>query len=253
MASADLTDGAITLAPYFKLKDAEAFKQIWKADYAAFKNKDDCVHYAFCFTDDNTRAHCREAYTDAKAVLQHLANVAEPLKSVLNPEVAELERLEVHGPKAEIDKLIEPLTPLGCVFYTAEWGFRTSHPAMEQDSVCHVYPYFSLKDEEAFKKMWKDAYPATVAAAAEEKSHQYAFSFSGNTASCRESYADADGFLKHLENVDAILKAVLDGPAELLRLEIHAPPSEVEKLKPVLAPLGGEFFNVEWGFRNAVP
>ena len=46
--------------------------------------------------------------------------------------------------------------------------------------VCHLYPYFTLKDATKFKKIWSDAYPATKAAAAEEKSHQYSFSFEGD-------------------------------------------------------------------------
>lgn len=51
------------------------------------------MHYSFGFTDDG-RAHCREAYKDAAACLQHLADVDTPLNAVLNGP-AELERLEV--------------------------------------------------------------------------------------------------------------------------------------------------------------
>lgn len=82
--AATLTDQVITLAPYFKVHNIDEFKKIWQADYAEFKHKESCVHYAFCFTEDN-RAHCREAYVDAAAVLQHLADVDTPLKSVTRP------------------------------------------------------------------------------------------------------------------------------------------------------------------------
>ena len=51
---------------------------------------------------------------------------------------------------------------------------------MEFDSVCHLYPYFNMKEPAKFKQIWKDAYAATKAAATEEKSHQYAFSFEGD-------------------------------------------------------------------------
>jgi hypothetical protein len=40
-----------------------------------------CVHYSFGFTDDGL-AHCREAYTSAETVLQHLTDVDGPLKAV---------------------------------------------------------------------------------------------------------------------------------------------------------------------------
>jgi len=251
-SSGDLTDNVVTLAPYFKLADPAKFKSIWQADYKNFAHKEDCVHYAFCFTEDN-RAHCREAYPDAEKVLQHLADVDSPLKAVLDGP-AELERLEVHGPKAEVEKLRSALDPLGCLFYVSEWGFRPAKPAMDNDTVCHLYPYFKLKQPEEFRKIWFDAYPDTKENAMAEKSHQYSFSFepTENVASCRESYGDAEGILLHLTNVDAPLKAVLDGPAELLRLELHAPATEIEKLKPALGPLGCQFFTTEWGFRNVV-
>ena len=77
---------------------------------------------------------------------------------------------QVHGPAAEIEKLKGPLGPLGCQFYVAEWGFRPSKPQAE-DSVCHLYPYFTLKDPIAFKRIWKEAYAATQANAEAEKSH----------------------------------------------------------------------------------
>merc|ERR1712159_895333 len=56
-----LEDNTVTLAPYFTVHDVDKFKAIWRADYAQFAHKEDCVHYAFTFSDDN-HAHCREAY-----------------------------------------------------------------------------------------------------------------------------------------------------------------------------------------------
>merc|ERR1712054_731018 len=119
----------------------------------------------------------------------------------------------------EVDKLRGALGPLGCLFYVSEWGFRPVKPAMKIDTVCHLYPYFKLKDANMFRKIWYGAYPATKANADAEKSHQYSFSFepTANVASCRESYADADGILLHLQNVDAPLKQVLHTSADLLR------------------------------------
>jgi len=129
---------------------------------------------------------------------------------------------------------------------------------MPEDTVCHLYPFFKLKDVDAFKKIWKDAYAATEAAAGEEKSHQYAFAFhtaedGSITASCRESYGDAEGVLTHLKNVDGPLNAVLNGPADLASLELHGPAAEVAKLQEALGPLGCLFYETGWGFRNATP
>lgn len=54
-------------------------------------------------------------------------------------------------------------------------GFRPAHPAQEEDTVVHLYPYFSLKEgrEADFKKIWCDAYAATQVNAGAEKTHQY--------------------------------------------------------------------------------
>lgn len=253
-----LTDTAAYVVPYFKVKNMEKFQEIWKAAYDPFANKADCLHYAFCF--DGDRAHCREAYTDGSKVLQHLADVDTPLKAVLDPEIASIERLEASGSAADIEVMREALTPLGCQFYTAEWGFRTPAPAQDPDTVIHLYPYFSItKGREAdFKKIWSDAYPATQAAAGDEKNMMYAFCFSTDadgvtTALCREAYGDADGLLLHLKNVDTPLKAVLsDDVSTLKRLEVHGPAAELAKLKEALGPLGAAFFETAWGFRNEV-
>jgi hypothetical protein len=79
----------------------------------------------------------------------------------------------------------------------------------------------------------------------------YAFAFDENTALCREACAGAESPLLHVNDVDTPLKAAL-GPsvAKLLRLEVHGPASELAKLKEALTPLGAEFFELEWGFRN---
>jgi len=251
-ASKALEDGTVTLAPYFVVHDKDKFCSIWRADFAHFQHKDDCVHYAFTFSEDG-RAHCREAYHDAKAVLQHLADVDTPLNAVLDPAVAQLEKLEVHGPASELELLRDALSPLGAKFFACEWGFRPAHAAMEEDSVVHLYPYFKMQAENQFKAIWKGAYESTKAAAAAEKSHQYAFSFDGDMASCREAYGDAEGVLLHLKNVDTPLNAVLNGPAELDHIEVHGPAAELEKLRPALGPLGAQFFTTGWGFRNATP
>ncbi len=55
-------------------------------------------------------------------MLAHLENVGPLLEEAL--QIAELTRLEVHGPDAELAKLREPLAAFGPQFFTLEFGFR---------------------------------------------------------------------------------------------------------------------------------
>ena len=75
------------------------------------------------------------------------------------------------------------------------------------------------------------------------------FSFDGNTAHCREGYADAEGLLAHLDNVGELLGQALQ-ISELVRLEVHGPAQEIEKLRGPLAELKPQFFTLEYGFRR---
>jgi hypothetical protein len=53
---------------------------------------------------------CREGYTDAGGVLAHLDNVGALLTEAL--KIADLTRVELHGPEKELDKLKGPLAHL---------------------------------------------------------------------------------------------------------------------------------------------
>jgi quinol monooxygenase YgiN len=82
--------------------------------------------------------------------------------------------------------------------------------------------------------------------AAEEKILQYEFTVSGDVIFCRESYRDAQGALAHLANVEALLKEML-AISDLIRLELHGPSGELEKLEAPLESLKPMWFAVECG------
>ena len=62
-----------------------------------------------------------EAPVDAVPLLR-VENVGALLEEAL--KIAEITRLEVHGPEAELDKLREPLAGLNPQFFALEYGFR---------------------------------------------------------------------------------------------------------------------------------
>lgn len=61
---------------------------------------------------------CREAYESAEGLLAHLDNVGALLAEML--KMADLTRVEVHGPAAELEKLKAPLAHLNPKWFTLE-------------------------------------------------------------------------------------------------------------------------------------
>jgi quinol monooxygenase YgiN len=115
-------DKCCTIVPYFKVSDGklQAFRALCEEFVAKTQNEPKCLYYGFSF--DGDQVHCREGYADAQGLLAHLDNVAALLQEAL--KIGEITRLEVHGPRDELDKLREPLAGLKPQFFTLEYGFR---------------------------------------------------------------------------------------------------------------------------------
>ncbi len=116
------------------------------------------------------------------------------------------------------------------------------------DKCCSIVPYFKVKAGQlgAFKNLCERF---VEKAKTETGCLYYGFAFDGDTAHCREGYADAVGCLAHLKNVEPLLKESAKF-ADLTRLEIHGPESELAKLRGPLADLKPQYFVLEFGFRN---
>ena len=115
-------DTCCTLVPYFRVpaQNMAAFKQLCERFVEKTRSEPGCMFYGFSFHDD--QAHCREGYRDAESLLAHLENVGEILQQAL--KIAEIIRLEIHAPAAEIAKLQAPLASLAPQFFVLEYGFR---------------------------------------------------------------------------------------------------------------------------------
>jgi quinol monooxygenase YgiN len=115
-------DKCCTIVPYFKVHESqlEAFKSLCQRFVEKTSSESRCLYYGFSF--DGDQVHCREGYQDAEAVLDHLENVGALLEEAL--KIAELTRLEIHGPEEELAGLREPLAELGPQFFTLQYGFR---------------------------------------------------------------------------------------------------------------------------------
>jgi quinol monooxygenase YgiN len=111
-----------------------------------------------------------------------------------------------------------------------------------------LHPYFKVHPGklEAFKAKL----PAFIEkTATEEKNLFYGFSINGDEIFCREGYVDAEGVIAHLDNVGVLLAEALK-ISDLIRLELHGPAQELDKLKGPLAHLNPTLFAIECSIRD---
>jgi quinol monooxygenase YgiN len=115
-------DRCCTIVPYFKVHEGqlEAFTSLCEQFVEKTENEPQCLYYGFSF--DGDQVHCREGYQGAQALLAHLENVGALLEKALT--IADMTRLEIHGPEEELAQLRKPLADLKPQFFRLEYGFR---------------------------------------------------------------------------------------------------------------------------------
>jgi quinol monooxygenase YgiN len=115
-------DKCVTIVPYFKIHNGKlaAVKRLCPQFVERTKSEPKCLYYGFSF--DGDLMHCREGYADAEGCLAHVENVGALLGQLMT--MADLTRLEIHGPKEELEKLRAPLAAFKPQFFTLEYGFR---------------------------------------------------------------------------------------------------------------------------------
>lgn len=116
------------------------------------------------------------------------------------------------------------------------------------DNAVSIHPYFRIQEGQM------DACKSFLAQFCEKVVNEdmclyYNFTFQGDVLFCREAYHDADGVQAHLENCGALLGEFLK-IADVIRIELHGPAAELEKLKPAFADFNPDYFICECGIGN---
>jgi quinol monooxygenase YgiN len=108
----------VSLHPYFKVHPGKL--ETVKAGFPQFVDKTatEKENLFYGFTSSGNEIFCREAYAGADGVLAHLTNIGTLLAEMLT--MADLTRVEVHGPAAELEKLKKPLAHLNPKWFTLE-------------------------------------------------------------------------------------------------------------------------------------
>lgn len=111
---------AVSIHPYFKVRAGQmpAAKAVITEFIQRTAAETGVLHYEFTICDDTI--FCREAYRDADALLAHVGNVGAQVEKMLS--LAELIRVEIHGPATELAKLKGPLAGMNPAWFVYERG-----------------------------------------------------------------------------------------------------------------------------------
>jgi quinol monooxygenase YgiN len=108
----------VSLCPYFKVHPGkfDAAKAMLRRFVEKTATEKANLFYGFSVNGDEV--FCREAYESAEGVLAHLDNISALLAEML--KMADLTRVELHGPANELEKLKGPLAHLNPAWFTLE-------------------------------------------------------------------------------------------------------------------------------------
>ena len=103
-----------------------------------------------------------------------------------------------------------------------------------------IHPYFKIHEGrmDDFKSLINKFIEST---SSEETCLYYDFTISDDIAFCREAYVDGDAVLAHLANVGAHIEAS-GAFSDMIKLEMHGPAEELDKLRGPLADLPITYF-----------
>jgi quinol monooxygenase YgiN len=110
--------GFVSLHPYFEVHPGkrDTIEAMLPRFVAKTATEKEMLFYEFSWNGDEL--FCREAYENAEGLLSHLDNVGALMAEAM--KMADLTRVEVHGPAAELEKLKKPLAHLNPVFFALE-------------------------------------------------------------------------------------------------------------------------------------
>lgn len=240
-------DSTLSIMTYYDVHDTSGFLRICQSIKSLVK-KSPGVKY-FGLSLHGKVAVTKEGHANFASYMLHLRKVQDLWFQVMS--VATITNMEAHGPKEQVDRLEDSLKDLvsshwayaeGAFFVPAKYLAQAGHGRLVTDSTLCVLVYWDIRDYARFLGGVKDFQRLTRQ---EEKVKYYGFCMCGTKAICREGYDCADGFLEHLANVDGPLKTAME-VADVIRVEVHGPEAEVERLREPLK----SFPAVFWPYPN---
>lgn len=99
-------DTSVHVLPYYQVKEVDAFFEVCNQAIETMKVEKECLKFGFTVGAGQTgnMAFCRASFASAEGVLSHFQTLETLLKEGLC-RYGELLSLQIHGPRAELDKL----------------------------------------------------------------------------------------------------------------------------------------------------
>jgi len=113
-----LRSNVVSICPWFKVHPGKlsAFQALLPRLIEKTSAEAGCLFYDF--TRKGDIIHCREAYLGAEGAMAHLQNVGPIIAEALT--LSDIQRLEVHGSAAELEKMREPLKDMPIEWFVLE-------------------------------------------------------------------------------------------------------------------------------------
>jgi len=237
-------DTTLSIMTYWEVEDKNAFLRCQQRIQEVVKKAPGVKFYGF--TMNGKVAISKEGHANVAGYLLHLRNVQDYWFEAMCS--ATMTNKEAHGPKEQVEQLENALKDLlssywsyadGAFFVPTKYLQQAVPSRLATDETLCVLVYWDIKDYAKFLAGVKDFQILTKQ---EEQVKYYGFCLNGAQAICREGYDCAEGFLEHLKNVDDPLKAAME-VADVVRVEVHGPTKEVEKLREPLSSFPAVFWS----------
>ena len=111
-----------TIQPTFTIKDLAKAEPFMKKCVDLTKTESGCMYYGWTIQGD--KLFCREAYGEATGVLAHIDNVGATFGAFLESGAATLDKIELHGPKEELEKCKTVFDAFGTAYWEIDSGFQ---------------------------------------------------------------------------------------------------------------------------------
>lgn len=227
-------DTHISVVPMYTVPEEKMkeFRATWPAFYDAVqKGPKDSLYFGWC--ESGNQVINRQAFTSAKALMGQLEKVGVALE-VCRTILGEEGRVDVSivGPESELAQLKDHLAVLQPRYFELEQGSRWyNRGTAGPDTHVQVAPLYTVPEDKvaAFQELIGKFYTSSNSSTKERL--YYGWAREGNNFFCRQGFRSAEGFLSHMQDIDAVLKEAMDLAGNSAACNILGPKEELDKLR----------------------